>query len=63
MKDGERETDRTGPRSVFERLRAVELLAHVVCDRAVEVRFRIRKFVRHGVGDALREEGSAVELE
>ena len=63
LQDGEREADGAGPLVVFERLGAVELLAHVVGDRLVELGLGLRELVGHGVGDALGEERRAVELE
>ena len=63
LEDGEREADGAGPLVVLQRLGAVELLAHVFGDRLVEVGLGIRELVGDGVGDPLREERRAVELE
>ena len=63
MEDGQREADGAGALVVLERLGTVELLAHIVGDRLVEVGLGLRELVRHGVGDALREQRRAVELE
>ena len=63
LQDRQRETDRARPLGVGERLGAIELLAHVVGDGRVEVGFRGGEPVRHGVGDPLRKQRLAVELQ
>ena len=44
-------------------LGAIELLAHVLGDGRIEVGFRVGEPVRHGVGDPLRKQRPAVELQ
>ena len=63
LQDRQRETDRARPLGVGKRLGAVELLAHVVGDGCIEVGFLVGEPVRHGVGDPLRKQRLAVELE
>ena len=63
LQDGQREADGAGALVVLQRLGAVELLAHVVGDRLVELRLGVGELVGDGVGDALGEERRAVELE
>ena len=63
LQDREREADRARALVVLQRLGAVELLAHVVGDRLVELRLGVGELVGHGVGDALGEERRGVELE
>ena len=60
LQDRQREADRTRPLGVGERFGAVELLAHVVGDGRIEVGFRVREPVRHGIGDPLRKQRLAV---
>ena len=55
--------DRTSPFGVGERVRPVELLADVVGDRRVQAGFVIGEPVGDGVGDPLRKQGPAVELQ
>ena len=59
----QREADRARPLGVGERLGAIELLAHVVGDGRIEVSFCVGEPVRHGVGDSLRKQRPAVELQ
>ena len=63
LEDRQREADGAGTPVVLERLRAVELLAHVVGDGRVQAGLRVREQVRDGVRDALRKKRLAVELE
>ena len=63
LEERQRETDRTRPLGVDERLGPVELLAHVVGHGRVEAGFRLGERVRHRVGDALRKQRLAVELQ
>ena len=63
LQDRQRKPDGAGAPVVLQRLGAVELLAHVVGDRPVETGFRRRQLVGNGVGDTLREQRRAVELE
>ena len=63
LENSQRETDGAGTPVVLERVRAVELLAHVVGDGRVQAGLGVREPVRDRVCDALREQRSAVELE
>ena len=63
LENGQREADGAGAPVVLERLRTVELLAHVVGDVRVQTGLRVREPVRDGVRDALREQRRGVELE
>ena len=54
---------RSGAPVVLQRLCPVELFADVVGDRAVQAGFGVGQLVGDGVGDALREQGTPVELE
>ena len=55
LQDGQGKADGTGALVVFQGFGAVELLAHVVGDSLVEVRFGIRQPVGNGMRDSLRE--------
>jgi hypothetical protein len=57
VQDGEREANRPGPLVVLQRVGAIELLAHVVGHRLIELRLRVRKAIWNGVGNTLREQG------
>ena len=63
LEDRQREADRAGPLGVRERVRPVELLAHVVADGRVEPRLLVGQPVGDGVGDALGKQRPAVELQ
>ena len=63
LQDGERKADRSRALVVLQRLRAVELLTHVLGDFLVEARLGVGELVGNRVGDALGEERPAVELE
>ena len=63
LQDGECEADGASTFVVFQCLRAVELLAHVFGHDLVEMALRVRQLERQCVGDALRKQRRAVELE
>ena len=63
LQDGESEADGARPPVFVERLGPVELAPHVLGDRPVEAGLGLGELVGDRVGDALREQGPAVELE
>ena len=63
LQDGQGEADGAHPPVVLERLGPVELAPHVLRDRLVETGLGRGELVRDRMGDALREQGPAVELE
>ena len=63
MEDRQCEAHGAGAPVVLERLRTVELLAHVVGDGFVQTGLRLREPVRDRVRNTLRKQRLAVELE
>src|SRR5208282_1202039 len=63
LQDGERKAHSPRPLVVLESLSPVKFLANVLGDRLVEVGLGLRELVGDGVGNSLREQRCAVELE
>ena len=59
----QRKTDGACTLIVFEGLRAVELVAHIISHRPVELCLGIRQLIRYGVGNTLRKQRRTIEFE
>jgi hypothetical protein len=63
LQDGKCEADSARALVVFQRLGAVELLAHIFRDRLVERRLGIGELVGHGIGKALGKQMRRIKFE
>ena len=63
LQDGQREAHCACTLIILERFGAIKLLAYLVGDFLVELRFGAGQFVGHSVGETLREQRCAVKFE